>query len=80
MKVTVLQMDTIWASPEENAAEAERLMAAEKDSDVFVLPEMWNTGFATEPMGIAEDGAESVNWMMNMAREYDAAVCGSVAA
>lgn len=72
-------MDTIWASPEENAAEAEILMASERDSDVFVLPEMWNTGFATEPMGIAEGGAESVNWMMNMAREYDAAVCGSVA-
>lgn len=46
MRVTCLQMDMKFASPEENFAHAEELIsAAAENADVLVLPETWNTGF-----------------------------------
>ena len=54
------------------------MLAADK-SDLYVLPEMWSTGFATEPEGIAESDGSSLNWMKQMANRLDAAVAGSIA-
>jgi predicted amidohydrolase len=52
-------------------------------ADVYILPEMFSTGFATVPEGIAEewqnDTCPSHQWMLAMARELDAAVVGSIA-
>jgi hypothetical protein len=31
------------------------LMDSQPESDLYVLPEMWSTGFATQPEGIAHD-------------------------
>lgn len=47
MKISVIQMDTLFARPEENFARAVALLreAAAENADVAVLPELWNTGF-----------------------------------
>ena len=79
MKISLLQTDIEWASPLANRAKAEALLRAAAKSDVYVLPEMFSTGFATEPAGIAEADGGSLAWMRKMARELDAAICGSVA-
>lgn len=81
MKVTLVQMDLAWEAPETNRKTAERLMLSAEKSDIYVLPEMWNTGVTTEPQGIAEDegGGETLRWMMQMAERLDAAVAGSIA-
>ncbi|WP_278339155.1 nitrilase-related carbon-nitrogen hydrolase, partial [Alistipes putredinis] len=50
--------------------------------DLIVLPEMFTTGFCTDPSHTADvidDGAAAVAWMRRMAERYDAAVTGSVA-
>ena len=60
MKVTLLQLDIQWASPQENILRAQRLMDQQPNSDLYVLPEMWATGFATEPHEIAEDEKHSL--------------------
>lgn len=80
MKVTLLQQDIVWANPAENRQRAERAILSAPGSDLYVLPEMWNTGFATKPTGIAEtaDG-ETLRWMKQMAAGKDAAVAGSIA-
>ena len=81
MKVTLIQLDIEWGSPAENIKRVERLMAQEPDSDLYVLPEMWSTGFATEPSGIAEDEATSISleWMKTTAKERQCAISGSLA-
>lgn len=81
MKVTLLQINIEWGNPSENIRRAERLIADEPGSDLYVLPEMWATGFATEPFGIAEDEQRSLalEWMQRMAKERKCAVCGSLA-
>ena len=81
MKVTLLQTDIRWAQPDVNICEAQRLMDVAEASDLYVLPEMWSTGFATEPEGVAADEADSpaLQWMQQTARERHCAICGSLA-
>ena len=55
MKVTILQLDSVWGNPDENINKSESLMLQKPDINLYVLPEMWSTGFATEPFGIAEE-------------------------
>jgi len=81
MKVTILQLDISWGNPEENIKRAEKLLLQVPDSDLYVLPEMWSTGFATEPFGIAEDesSCKALSWMKQTAQEHCCAICGSLA-
>ena len=81
MKVTLLQTDIAWAAPGENIKEASRLLSSAEPSDLYVLPEMWSTGFATEPEGIAadEESCAALQWMKEEAKERQSAICGSLA-
>lgn len=81
MKVTILQLDIAWGDPEENIRRAELFMSQQPDSDLYVLPEMWSTGFATEPTDIAEDESNSISleWMKTTARQHQCAISGSLA-
>ncbi len=80
MKLTLLQTDIVWANPVANRKAAEEMMLKADKSDVYILPEMFSTGFATQPEGIAEpEDNDTLRWMKLMADRLDAAVCGSVA-
>jgi len=79
MKITILQQDIVWAKPAVNCQAAERAIAANPGSDLYVLPEMFSTGFATRPAGIAEADGGSLQWMQATARATGAAICGSIA-
>ena len=81
MRISILQTDIVWASPRANITRVEALMAQAGAADLYVLPEMWATGFATEPEGIAEEEPQSLTlaWMRKTARERNCAVSGSLA-
>lgn len=82
MRATILQTDIKWNQPEANIDNAERLMAGAPRSDIYVLPEMWDTGFITERELLenrVETSARTLEWMRNMAATTGGAVCGSVA-
>ena len=80
MFLSLLQTDIVWANPEANRKAAEQMMLSAKRSDVYILPEMFSTGFATQPEGIAEpENNATLVWMKQMADHLDAAICGSVA-
>jgi predicted amidohydrolase len=81
LKVTLLQTDIRWAQPEENIRCAEQLLSNAEESDLYVLPEMWSTGFATKPHGIAadEDANSAFVWMKETAARRQCAIAGSLA-
>ena len=81
VKVTLLQTDIAWAQPDENIRAAQQQLASHYGSDLYVLPEMWSTGFATEPEGIACDEASdpALLWMQQEAGERGCAISGSLA-
>ena len=46
---------------------------------LVVIPEMFSTGFVTEPVGVAEENCESLEWMKSIAASTGCAIAGSVA-
>ena len=81
MKTTLIQLDIEWGNPLENIRRVEHLMEEAPESDLYVLPEMWSTGFATEPLNIAENEEHSVSlqWMRSTAKRLNCAISGSLA-
>ncbi len=80
MKLLLLQTDIAWKDPLANLQRAGGLIAAAPGADLIVLPEMFTTGYATEPAGAAEkSGATALEWMRRTADATGAAVAGSVA-
>ncbi len=80
MKATLVQMDIAWEQPIVNRQRAEELMQAAPASDLYVLPEMFTTGFAVTPgNGIEPADGDTLVWLKAIAHKFDAAVTGSVA-
>lgn len=75
-RVAIVQRNIAWRDVERNLAELETLLAG-VDADVVVLSEMFQTGFVTNPEGVADDG-KTLCWMQMMAKRLDAAIVGSV--
>lgn len=80
MKISLVQMNLAWCDKESNLRCAEELIRLHPGADVYVLPEMFTTGFCMEPQ-LAAEPMEGVTlaWMRGMAAEMDAAIVGSVA-
>ena len=80
MKITILQRNIEWANPVVNVQRADEAINRNPGSDLYVLPEMFSTGFCTHPEGIAESTeSDSLEWMKRKAAETGAAIAGSIA-
>mgnify|MGYP003461946859 CR=1 FL=1 len=80
MRIVILQTDIVWADPAANVEKANEILGHYDNVDLFVLPEMFSTGFCTKPAGIAEkSGSRTLEWMKNIAQEKGCAVAGSIA-
>lgn len=71
-----MQRDIVWCDVERNFQQLETMLA-DVEADVVVLSEMFQTGFITEPEGVADDG-RTLRWMLVAAKQIDAAIVGSV--
>ena len=79
MKLALLQMDIAWANPAENIKKAASLIESAPSADLYVLPEMWSTGFAVDPNDAYETAdSQSLAWMKETAQQRNAAICGSI--
>ena len=80
MNVTILQRDILWADPAGNVARADEAIDCNPGSDLYILPEMFSTGFCTDPEGIAEcTDSQTLAWMITKAKSTGAAIAGSIA-
>lgn len=78
LRVVLVQPNLVWESPEVNRAGLEGLIR-EKSGDLFVLPEMFTTGFSMRPSAFCEtEDGPSLLWMKSMAKEKEAAFVGSL--
>src|SRR5690606_12879529 len=79
MVVSLVQSDLVWESPAENRRSIERLIRDADAADIYLLPEMFPTGFTMQPARAAESmEGETVRWMKKLSSERNAAICGSV--
>jgi len=79
MKVSAIQFDIDWGNPDSNLRKIERFVEKNQGSDVYVLPEMFTTGFATAlDASVDTEVQNTLCWMKNMAAKYNAAFAGSI--
>ena len=80
MKIAIIQTNIDWGNPAANVQKANEILDRKEQVDLFVLPEMFSTGFCTVPKGIAEPvGCETLQWMKKKAAEKGCAIAGSIA-
>ncbi|MBR6022624.1 MAG: amidohydrolase [Kiritimatiellae bacterium] len=80
MKVCLLQTDIHWGDPQANLRHLDALLATAPRADLYVLPEMFTTGFATlEGATVETEPSAGLAWMRRKAAELGAALAGSIA-
>ncbi len=76
MKVIGINLDIQWHDKELNFQYIENKVR-NLDGDLFVLPEMFSTGFSMEPDEVADRNLESLDFLKKMANWKKAAFCAS---
>lgn len=79
LKISLLQFDIIWNDKEANFKKIENLIENYySDSDILILPEMFNTGFSMNPEDLAEaPNSISIEWMNKISKKHNTALIGS---
>lgn len=76
LKIAGLNLDIAWKDKEENFRRIENEFF-DTEADIFLLPEMFSTGFCMEAEEVADRNNESLSWMKSFAKSKNAAVAGS---
>ena len=80
MKIALFQTKLAWENPAVNRKFIEEYFLNEDESfDLFVLPEMFTSGFTMNPSAVAEtmDG-ETMTWLKELAKKKTCAITGSL--
>ena len=77
LKIAGLNLDIVWKNKSANFEQIETQCDAVQ-ADLFLLPEMFSTGFCMEAENVADRNLETLTWMKSFAKSKEAAVAGSV--
>ena len=78
LNFTVVQTSLYWEDIKANLAHFTLKLENVQETDVIILPEMFSTGFSMSTDKLGPDSAElTLNWMLEMAKEKQAAIVGS---
>jgi omega-amidase len=79
MKITAIQFDIVWENPQKNRQICTDFIDNAGQTDLIVLPEMFCSGFSTNPSELViESASETIDWMKIIAKKHNAALCGSL--
>ncbi|MCS3530371.1 nitrilase-related carbon-nitrogen hydrolase [Chryseobacterium sp. JUb7] len=76
MKIAGLNLDIIWKNKNENFQLIESHFK-NVEADIFLLPEMFSTGFCMDAAEVSDRNEESLIFLKKLSKEKNAAVCGS---
>ncbi|MPS63661.1 MAG: nitrilase family protein [Chryseobacterium sp.] len=76
MKITGLNLDIIWKNKTANFEVIERELQ-DQEADLFLLPEMFSSGFCMDASEVSDRNQESLEFLKKMSEEKNAAFCGS---
>lgn len=80
MLVTLFQYDVAWLDPDSNLSKIEHLCSKlSGQSDLLVLPEMFNTGYIMQPHELdLKWQEETIQNLMNISSKYGMTIAGSI--
>lgn len=79
LKLTLAQSDLYWEDKAANLAMFSQKCLDAGNTDVLVLPEMFNTGFSMNTELAETMQGPSLRWMRKEAAKHNIALCGSLA-
>jgi predicted amidohydrolase len=81
LRVSTVQTELFWQDEQANLLMLEaKLAPLAKQTDLIVLPEMFNSGFSMSPEKVAQPfEGTTLKWMKAQAKALDSAICGSIA-
>ena len=79
LRITTVQTELFWESPENNLKMLDKKLLQLADTDLIILPEMFTTAFSMKSEKLAENmhGA-SMQWLKKQASEKKCAITGSL--
>ena len=77
LKISGLNLDIVWKNKDQNFRNIEKEFS-NIEADLFLLPEMFSTGFCMEANEVADRNLETLSWMKSFAKSRNTAVAGSV--
>lgn len=80
LRVSIVQSHLHWENPVANRAQfTELILPLANQTDLIVLPEMFTTGFSMNVPELAElETGPSVKWLIEMSKNSNAAITGSL--
>lgn len=79
IKIAVIQTDLHWENVDANLAMFSKLIGDAEEVDIFVLPEMFTTGFSMQPEKFAKESYQKgLSWLQHTAKAKQAAIVGSI--
>lgn len=80
LNITLIQSDLVWENSVANRKSFEtKIKSIATHTDLIILPEMFTTGFTMNAKAVAETmQGDTVQWMQQIARFTQAAICGSI--
>jgi omega-amidase len=79
MRISIVQHEIRWEDKSVNLTRLTEMISGLKEkTDLFILPETFNTGFSMNARDMAEEtGSVTFNWMQETAVKMNSAICGS---
>jgi omega-amidase len=80
LTISLVQTELIWQQAEANCEHITKMLIDENSqSDLIILPEMFNSGFTLDATKVAESmTGDTVAWMKQLSADQNAAVTGSL--
>ncbi len=79
LHIGLVQFDILWEKPDANIHRIEQLLNSQEKLDLFLLPEMWSTGFTMRPENVAETlNGTAHQWMIQQAIKMNTPIAGSI--
>ena len=79
LNLSLIQSNLFWEDVDKNLLHFEELISTISETNIILLPEMFNTAFCPKSTHLAEtmDG-KTVSWMKNISKRKDCAIAGTL--
>jgi len=79
MNITLVQTSLFWENVEKNLSHFDKLISEISDTDIILLPEMFNTSFCPKSNYLAETmEGKTVTWMKEISKTKGCAIAGTL--
>ena len=79
LNITLVQSQLFWEDVEKNISHFDALISEISETDIILLPEMFNTSFCPKSNHLAESmGGKTINWMKEISKTQDCAIAGTL--